>query len=259
MKIGNGRINIWKCASNHFLDTPLAVVICHSQTYLKVTMNQLLIYLSDTWSFFKQHVVRLISLTLPFILPMVLFDVFPGTDSETLEDIIFYQFGLSLLLFPFIQVLVLQYISSVITGIPVSRSSHYLRASTRWLPLIGFYVISNLAVAAGIILFIVPGIVAFVRLSFGEILCVIFKKHPIDAFSQSWNLTAPYQGYLFFGSLMILVATSTFYFALNKVLMMIAPGNLIFSMLISFVSYVFNFVLAIFIYRVFSDAVEKQD
>ena len=77
---------------------------------------------------------------------------------------------------------------------------------SRFLPLLGTYFLMYLCIVVGLILLIVPGIIAALALSMAPFYCVDQNLGPVEALKASWNATDGQKGKIFvYGLLSILV------------------------------------------------------
>jgi len=144
--------------------------------------------------------------TLPVFLPRLFVESHPAMPHQLLR-------GVSLLLSTFVTLpisyaifvlVIVQDISSGAANIGFAIN----QAFRRLLPLIGCVVCQGLAVAGGMILLIIPGLIVLTMLSVGAQACVIERLGPIASLSRSAALTKGLR-WRIFGLLLIAGAAST--------------------------------------------------
>lgn len=220
-------------------------------------MNELPILLKDSWRFFHTNLWGLWKILFPIIVPLsllnsLIFEFFPSEKNGW-----GLLFGVALLLYPIIQAATIFYISSAITGDPFSRRVCYKLSIKFWAPLFGLYIISSLAIFAGLILIIVPGLIVMARVMFSEFYCLLYKESSIRAFKSSWDQTKDYQWVLLVGVLIISIVTSVPVWLLESAVDWVGMLKLPLMFLIITIEHMLGCVITIFGYRVFTLHMEK--
>ena len=218
-------------------------------------MNQLLSLLTDTWNFFKSHYAALYKLLFPIIIPLSILSAVVNFFTKGSE--IYGLFTLFEFLFhPLIQGVVIVFITLVITGENIQLKGCYKFALKRWAPLILLYILMSLAVAAGLILFIIPGLIIGIRLMFSEFYCVLYEQNPKEAFNSSWEQTKGHQCLLLGGILSIVVVGGIAMSFLERGMIFFNIGYPLISFISNIMSYTLGFIVTIFTYRVFTLHIE---
>ena len=175
--------------------------------------------LIDTWSFFKNHIVALSLIILPIVAPVEILTTLYHSFFTSASD----EFNLAqqlipmtvgFIAYPIYAAGVVFYIASVISGERIDTMTSWSLAASNWLPYVIMSLFIGFAVALGIILLIIPGIVFAVRFSFSEFDLLLNKSKPIDAMQNSWDLTKEYMWVLLGGFVIITILIYGPYFIL---------------------------------------------
>ena len=215
-------------------------------------MKKLPYLLKDTWNFFSANLWGIWGILLPLIVPESLLSIllqalFPSEAVVSrLMDIVF------VLLYPIIQAATIFYISSVVAGEALSRSTCYRFALKFWAPLFGLYVIGTLAIAAGLVLLIIPGLIVLARLMFSDFYCLLYEQSSINAFSSSWEQTKEHQWVLLAGVVIIAIATSVPMWLLQQSVESIGIFTAFFLFVIGLIEYLLGSLITIFGFSVFT-------
>lgn len=165
--------------------------------------------LRDTWSFFRQHWVALAAIILPLAIPVDLFSVFYDATIAS-EDFVFSEqiipIGVTFLVYPIYAAAVVFYLRSVIAGQPQDTASLWRLGLRYWVPYVVLSLLFGIAVSAGFMLLVVPGIIIGIRFAFAEFDLLLNDSSPTDALKSSWQQTERYFWTLFGGYALITVA-----------------------------------------------------
>lgn len=152
-------------------------------------------YLRQTLFFFRQHLLSLAAIQLPFLIVLALLQSMLLEESGP-EQQMQFRVGLAtmldLALLPFYWGATIFYLQSVIDNSPLRPSAAVLKAISCWGRLLVTYVLNALAVAFGLMLLIVPGVYFGVRFAFADYVCVLEGKRPVESLRQSWDTSRDY-------------------------------------------------------------------
>lgn len=218
--------------------------------------------LTDSWSFFKTHIVAISIIILPIVVPIDIFTAlyeyfFTGEEYVFSDYVIPMTIGF--IAYPIYSVAVIFYMSSIISGEYLDTKSLWTLGLKFWMPYMILTLLITLALMAGFILLVIPGIILAVRYSFAEFDLLFNRSNPIDSLTNSWNATREYRWVLFGGLLVITIALllpyyfihylfdepSIFYFVVDEVL------NIAYSVLYA--------LYTIFAFRVYEFAKSQAD
>lgn len=154
-------------------------------------------YLRQTLFFFRQHLLTLAAIQLPFLLIIALINYsLIGDLSDTSDPEIQMNAALAsmarLLLLPFYLGGTIIYLQSVVANSPVHPLTAILSAASCWGRLLLTYILNAVAISVGFMLLIVPGIYMGVRFAVADYACVLERKGPVEALRGSWDSTSEY-------------------------------------------------------------------
>ena len=141
-------------------------------------------YLKQSFFFFRVHVVSLTQILIPFVLLQSLFAVFMLPEEPTIDDLTKLAL-LNLILLPFYQAALIRYMDAVVNDAYLTPIQALIIGLPSILPLVAVYVLMGVALATGLLLFIVPAIALMYLLSYCEFICVLEKKNPFECIDQS--------------------------------------------------------------------------
>lgn len=208
--------------------------------------------LNDTWTFFRAHFVALCSLILPFIIPLDFFYTVIGhyVDNQG------YEYWIALipgaLVFPIYQGALILYIASAISGEHIPRKQCYQLALRFWLPLMALYIVTSVAMCAGLLLLIIPALIVWARVTFSEFYCILYEEKAMDAFNLSWENTKEYQWLILGGLLVIFLITTIPVWLIEKAVIALDVWNPIFTFLSGVATSILAIPFTIFGFRVFT-------
>ena len=151
--------------------------------------------LTDSWSFFKNHVVALSLIILPIVVPI---DVLTGLYQHFLagEKYVFSEQIIPLIIgfvaYPIYAVGVVFYIASVITGESIDARTSWRLGAKFWLPYTIMSILVGLATTLGFIILVIPGFIIVIRYAFSEFDLLLNNSKPLDATKNSWVATRQY-------------------------------------------------------------------
>ena len=211
--------------------------------------------ISDSWLFYKSHAIALCALLMPFIIPLGIISScveFMPNEEWWSEYLLWFSIALSSALYPIYQGATILYISSALKGDYLKNSDYYTLSLRFWNTLFILYIMVSLAILAGFLLLVIPGLIVLSRVSFSEFYCLFNNMKATESFQNSWEQTKDIQWLLLKGILIVTFAIYVPFCAFEYVLNSIESWNLMFSFL-SFVGSSFLLPLfTIFLFRVYS-------
>ncbi|WCN07781.1 hypothetical protein [Marinomonas mediterranea] len=216
--------------------------------------------LDDTLYLFKKHqkdflLLAVFMSAIYYLIELVFFGGI-STDVDTSQDSV----NPNSLLFPILvstvvgflfSALTISYVASVRRGSPSIKSS-LLIGMSKIFPIVMVYILGGLAIASGLMLLIVPGIILMVRLSLSAYYVVLSNLDAVSALKASWHKTKGYFTIIFFAYVAMFVASialsSTDSFLIEQMPALKYPLHLVYMI----VSELITIMMTIFIYRVFS-------
>lgn len=214
----------------------------------------------DSLFLFKNHLLPLISIVLPFVLALEVFDAFYVAnyvdDKLLLNDTIPLLF-IHLLVQPFYSVAIVFYLAAVISAQTITTLEAWLISIKYWPTYLLMSLILNLFVLTGLLVFIIPGVILFIRFSFAEFYLILEKQSPMDAIKSSVNATKDYFLILLTGFLMLGIFTYAPFLMINEFLEIDDNEMSLLSIFISVVFDIVTIIFTIFAYRVYQLSKEK--
>lgn len=144
--------------------------------------------LRDAWFFFRQNLLQIILLCLPFVLVEALI-------RQQLEGVVaaaqvpLYDVLLGLLFYPLYSAALILFIDACSRGEQPARGALIAASLSLWPRFVLLAGISTLAIMLGASLFILPGLWLMVRLVFSDYLLVLRGLSPLQALQESLQLT----------------------------------------------------------------------
>lgn len=162
--------------------------------------------LTDSWSFFKSHAIAISIIILPIVVPIdvltALYQYFLASEEvQFTEQLVPMIIGF--IAYPIYAVGIVFYISSVISGERIDTKTSWRLGAKFWLPYVIMSVFVGVAVALGLILLVIPGIIFAVRYAFSEFDLLLNQSKPLDAMKHSWDLTKEYMWVILGGYVVI--------------------------------------------------------
>ncbi|WP_417584454.1 YciC family protein [Nitrincola sp.] len=214
-------------------------------------------YLRQSFFFFKQHLLTLAAIQLPFLALIGLLSFFLQGDLTSSEDVAssgFLLLGLlQLALLPLYWGATIFYMQSVLDGKPLSVMSAISLGMSSWGRLLLTYILNGFAVLLGLIMLVIPGVYVGVRLAFADYVCVLEGKSATQSLKQSWSQTQPYFWMLLQGFVIIFLCLLLIEMLIQQIFGSTLPGTLL-SLLVDFC----GVMLTVFGFRVFSVMREEQ-
>lgn len=209
---------------------------------------------SESWSFFSAHFVAICCVLLPFALPvdflLTLNDAYFVDDSTPFLRAIGPSL-VSLAISAIWTAALIFYIASAVGGEPLAIKRTWQLGLEYWLPMVITLVLMYVAVFAGLMLFIVPGIWIGIKLSFAFFEVLLANRTPIEAIKQSWNLTTGHGGKIFAGAFAVFGPVYLLYIG-TAVTIPHGSGSYLFAYtLLSTVSVLLGAFYTVFLYRIY--------
>lgn len=210
-------------------------------------------FIEDAWYFFRHNWQGIAQVIAPFIVPLNLVFVlleFRGTEqSQQLQSLLMVS---AFLLYPIYQGALIFYIHGKVSGSTTDISQCYRLSLSYWPKLIVLYLLSGIAIFAGLLMLIFPGFIVMARIICAEFFCLFKGSEPPQALTNSWELTKPHQGRILKGLLFILLATTVPFWLLEGFLVKLGAWNMFSAFAIGIVSTVIGSLSVIFAYRIYS-------
>lgn len=234
----------------------------NSNPILQGMRYMLIQLLTESWLFFKNHIVALSIIILPIVVPIDIFIAmyeysFSGEEYVFSEHVIPMTIGF--IAYPIYAVAVVFYISSIISGEHLDTKLLWKLGLKFWLPYMILSLLVTLALMAGFILLVIPGIILFIRYSFAEFELLFNQSNPIDAMANSWNATREYMWVLFGGILIISIAFYLPYYLIFSLFDESSLFYLVLEVVLNIIYSVLAVLYTIFAFRVYEFAKSQAD
>ena len=173
--------------------------------------------LTDSWSFFQNHISAIALIVLPIAAPVEIVTAL-YLDFNTSEDFVLSEQLIPLTIwlaaFPIYTAGVVFYIASVISGNVITTKTAWHLGIRFWLPFTIMNSLCGLIIMGGMLFFIIPGIIFAVRYAFAQFDLLLNQSSPISAMKVSWAATRDYFWPVLGGYLVISVMLYTPYILL---------------------------------------------
>ncbi len=207
--------------------------------------------LLETFYFFKNNVLGIFNVIFPLIFLQTLLVLFLELFIGENDFFQFISMGILFGVYPIYQGAVIYYIASISMGERLTVKHCYQLAIRNWLPLIVFYTFSSALMILGLLMLVVPGLIVFSRVSFGEFYCLFEKNKGLEAISTSWDNTRKLQWFLLKGMLIIYSAIIMSAWLLEYVLKLASLWNEFFDVFVSFSTSALSVMVTIFAFRIY--------
>jgi hypothetical protein len=218
--------------------------------------------LTDTWSFFKDHVIAISLIVLPIVVPIEILNYLFQINSLAHGTSIIYEYIIPWLVGalaePIYAVAVIYYIASVFSGEKTDTKTLWRLGIKYWLPYGILYFLIALVVIPGYILFIVPGIILFSKYSFAGFDLLLNKSKPTEAMRSSWHLTNTYTWVIIKGCIVITVPLCISYYLL---ILLLGITGIQENLINSFLQIIYSDLLVlytIFLFHIYNLARSQQ-
>lgn len=193
------------------------------------------------------NLVAISRILIPFLAIMVLMDLY---------GVLFEESGLPVLPYVMIFFLVNPYFMCKLILLLHARSyrePYSGRVSPEmWLSLIMLYMVQGIAIFAGMLAFVLPGLYLTARLGFAEFEVVLNRKNPMSALQSSWEKSAEQMPMLLWMVILVTLASIGVSFLLTPLEQLGKFWALIAAFLSEMVSVLTTAFLTIFFYRAYS-------
>ncbi len=208
----------------------------------------------DSMRLFQNHFLALATIILPFAISLEVFDAFyvvnNMTEQPTLEDSVPILL-VHLLVQPFYSIAIVFYLSSIITNQTISISQAWLLSIKYWPSFLLLSILVSLFVFSGLMFFVIPGVILFIRFSFAEFYLLLEQQSPIDAIKSSLINTKHYFFMLFGGFLILGIFSYGPFLLINEALVGDEQEINIFSIIVNIIFDIVTIIFTVFTFRVY--------
>jgi hypothetical protein len=153
----------------------------------------LLTFIQDTFKFYKQNLWFLVSIMLPIIVPLEIFNaviqVYWQADPENTQFLIITS-TVALITYPIYQAALVIGISNALDGRYIPATKLWKDGVKFWIPLLVINLVYYVGVFLGLMILILPGIYIAVRWTLAEQSVILDGDNPLEAFRSSFNDTS---------------------------------------------------------------------
>lgn len=222
-------------------------------------MDKLQKYLIDTWRFYSSNFASLASIVLILTLPIDLIALLDMTIVLVDFETTWYFYALHLIAMPLYLSALVIFIASKIAGDNLRIKDIYKTAIQFWIPIAIIYLITTIAIALGLFLLVIPGLVVFARTAFAQFFCVLDKVTPIGAIKKSWEATREQQWLILGGLILVYLASELPNWLVNKALSSIGASYPLTYFISSILSALLFAPPIIFAFRLYSAQQETSN
>ncbi len=213
-------------------------------------MPTLSVLLSDSFVYFKKHLIAFCILVIPFALITNGFAISISEEDSSMNVILYMLFIITT--YPFYKGAILYYIAYSFNGNRIPFSRLYQISAKTWFSFVLMNMMIGFIVLLGFIAFILPGLYLMARFSFTEIYCVLYKDKPIEAIKAGWRETKDNYWILFKGLVVIFGFTTGLVWLLEEGLAILGLQSVVLSFVFSTLEVVLSMINTVFIFRVFT-------
>ncbi|NVK02784.1 MAG: hypothetical protein HWE12_14665 [Oceanospirillaceae bacterium] len=207
-------------------------------------------YLKQSYYFFRSNFSSLLSIQLPFIIGLMLLQrtvIGDVEEGSNLQNELFLLTSMDLLFVPIYLGATIFYMQSIVDKQPISALQSWVWGLKNWGRLFFTFLLSALAISAGLMLLVLPGLYIAVRLGLANQVCLLERKGPMEALKISWAGTAD----LFWTLAKGLAIIYGLLFIAELLVAPIAEGSVITGMVLSAILDFLNVFGAIYSFRIY--------
>ena len=208
--------------------------------------------LTDSWYFFRNHIGDICRVILPLCVPLVILDALLSSQSSTDSVASFLSLAANFLITPLLSAVLVIQIAAITTSQKPGISQCYKMALKFWLPMMLIGLIELTAITVGLLALIIPGLIAYSRLSFSAFYCIFEKQSALNSAHTSWYQTKACQWVILKGCCLIALLFLLPFLVVNNVLTSAGIWNPVFDMFSDIAFTVFSSWITIFQFRVFT-------
>jgi hypothetical protein len=174
---------------------------------------------AQSFSVLMKDIVPFTLIVIIIMLPQTLFDLFTATDNplEIDKTNLFISMGLGLVLGPMATASLTFGVFQRLRGRDISMGECIGKGLSFLLPVLGVAIVMALAISAGFLLLVVPGIILSCGLFVAPVVAVVEKASVGQALSRSWEITTGYKKTVFCIFILLAVLMYAATWLLNKV------------------------------------------
>ena len=167
--------------------------------------------LGESLFFFRTHLLRILTLVLPVIVPLeiaktwLLGAMIEATPGEPMGGQAGLVFAMHVIFYPLYMAALVFFIADCLNDKQRPWLQYYQAALSRWFSMFMLIIITGLLSALGFMALVLPGILIACRLGFANFHCILESQGVIQSISSSWKKTGPYFWTLFQGYAIILL------------------------------------------------------
>ena len=209
--------------------------------------------LKESLFFFKTNLRSICAVVLPFIIPLEIFyGICDALNQGDNDSILWLASGVGAVFTPIYQGALILYLASILKDENLSVKTCYQQALVFWLPLMVIYILSSLAMAAGFLLLIIPGLIVMGRLAFAEFYCMLHNKTGYESLLASWENSKKELWQLVGGLLLIPLAIIIPLVLLEHFLDVLGLTGPVFTFVSGVISSVLYTLSTIFVFRIYT-------
>ena len=212
-------------------------------------------YLRQSLFFFRNHLGVIAKIQLPFLaLFSFLSFLLTGDDNSDPAEIRQTMMILMIANFTLIPIYwgaTIAYLGSVVENQPLTVSQALARSLSRWRHLLMVYLFTGIAVSAGLMLLIAPGIYFLIRFAFADYSCILEQQRPLQSMKSSWENSADYFWTLFQGMALLFVVLTGGQMILSQLLELNNPENALLAIPMDLLFGLLHSLITIYGFRVY--------
>lgn len=219
--------------------------------------------LIESFAFFKANVLLIAKFLIIATLPLILIEIFLsqyGTRVSFPITIRYLSIIIGYLYQPIYTGGLIYLIYKTVNDDQCTIAECISVSLLRWADLVIVNIISSIIIIAGLFFFLIPGLIAFARLSLAEYSVIINKLNPIKAITHSNNLTKPYTWQIIASCFLLSGILLIFELLIQLIINKLSIGNIFISAIASLVSIILwsNFTILLFRYYDLSSKNNQQ-